>query len=368
MKLIILKNKLLEALVSVERAISFSSNLNILKSIFIKTNNNKIDLVSTNLEIAIKHTTSCKIEKAGELVIPFSTINNIVKNLNEERITMNLKDKKLIISTDNYEAVLQTENPSDFPIIPEVGKESKLVNIKNFTLQNFLGDVLVAAQYSEIRPEISGVFFRYRNDNFVLVATDSFRLTEKKVELNNIESRFDSFEFILPMKAAEEFLKVFKDEEKVQLFIDENQVVFMSEKKEMISRLIDGTFPDYESVIPKDLKNEAEIELGEFINALKLTGVLAGRNNDVTISVGENKKFVEIYAVNAIYGENKYRIPAKLKGGKFSVMFNWRYLLDGLKVYKNESIILGVNSKETPAIIRDPKDKSQIYVLMPIKI
>jgi len=366
MKLIILKNNLLEGLGSVEKSVSDNANLPILKNVLLKVEDNKITLVSTNLELAIKHYVSGKIIEKGEITVPFNIFANIVRNLNVERIDLENKDRDLIIKTDNYEALIQGQDTGEFPIIPRINNDQNFISLKTDVLKQALAQVIVATQYSDIRPEISGVYLNYQNNFLKLVATDSFRLAEKTLNQDQFKSTLSEFEVIIPFKTAQEVLRIITDSE-TKVFIDPNQILFKTEAQEVTSRLISSRFPDYQAILPKETKNEAMISRAEFIGALKLTSVFAGRANDIVLKVGENKKNLELSSRDSRLGQNRYLIPIKLRGEKFSVAFNWRYLLDGLKIYSAEELILGVNSPDRAVAVKSLAEPTLIYILMPIK-
>ncbi len=367
MKLIILKNNLLEALNSVEKAIGDNVNLPILKNFFLEANE-KIILSSTNLELAIKHSISGKILEIGAITLPFMVFKNIILNLNSERITLEQKEKQLIINAENYEAVLQGQNHKEFPIIPGIQNINQSLKINAGDFKEALSQVIIASQYSDIRPEISGVFLNYDEFFLTLVATDSFRLAERKIESQKINSTTGKFSVILPLKTASEILKIINNiEQEIEIFIDPNQIVFKTESQEIISRLIDGNFPDYQIIIPKEIKTEMNINRQELLNAIKLTSAFAGRVNDVTLKIGDNKKFLEVYSSDTALGENIYRIPIKHKGDNFSIVFNWRYLFDGIKILKGEEVILGVNTSDKPVLVKNLSEPNLIYIVMPLK-
>jgi len=350
-----------------ECAISESLNLPILKNILIKTNGDGIVFTSTNLELAVECVISGKVIEKGEITIPFSIFNSIIKNLNSERISLEEKNKKVVISTDNYEAVIQGQDSKEFPIIPPIANKNKKLKINTNDFKEALGSVIIAAQYSDIRPEISGVFLNHLDNTFTLVATDSFRLSERKIDAKLIQTDLDDFSAIIPLKTASELMRFFGKDEVLEISIDPNQILFNTKNKKIISRLIDGNFPDYKAVVPKQTKNEAVVDKNELINALKLASAFVGRTNDITLKIGDGKKTMEVYSVDSSLGENCYKIPIKLKGEKFSLVFNWKYLLDGLKIYKGQEVILGVNSPDRPVVIKTLTEPLLVYVAMPIK-
>lgn len=367
MKLIILKNNLIEGLNAVERAISAVANLPILKNILIKTESGRISFTCTNLELAITQLVPGKIVEEGEITVPLSVFAPVAKNLNSERISLEVKDNHIAVVTDNYEATIQAHNAKDFPIIPSIHDKNSVVKIASVKLLEALQSVIIATQYSEIRPEISGVFFKISDQNLILAATDSFRLAERVIEANDVYTTLDEASMIVPYKTAEELVKFLQGpDQEIEIYIEQNQVLFKTQTKQLISRLVDGTFPEYKAIIPKQIQNEAVINRNELVNALKLASSFAGRTNDVTLKVGDNKKFIELYSADSSVGENRYRIPIKLKGDAFSVVFNWRYLLDGLRIYSSEDVILGINAASRPAVIKNTLESALTYVVMPI--
>jgi DNA polymerase-3 subunit beta len=369
MKVIILKNNLLEGLVATERAIGDNVNLPILKNVLFKAQNNKISLTTTNLELAITYTLSGKIIESGEITIPHFIFENIVKNLESERISLELKNKQLILITDNYEALIQGQEAKEFPIIPTIKNKKRFLKIPIDYFKEVLGSVITSTQYSEIRPEISGIFINFE-DQLTLVATDSFRLAERVLEKDRYESEEDgNFSIILPLKTALELQRILKEQEAdLEVFVDPNQILFKTATIELISHLIDGRFPDYKSVIPKQFKTEIFVQRNELISAVRVASSFSGRINDLTLKVGDNKKYLEIYAASSSVGENRYRLPVKLKGEKVSLVLNWRYLLDGLKIFQGEEIMLGINLPDKPISLKSPTEPYLVYVLVPMKV
>lgn len=367
MKLILLRNNLLNGLTLASKTIGDNVNLPILKNVLVKADE-KIVLSSTNLELAVRSTVPGKIIEPGEITVPFNVFNGIVTNLNSERITLEQKEKKLIVNTDNYEAIIQCQSAKEFPIIPMVKNKSASIKINADVFKEALAQVVVASQYSDIRPEISGVFMSYEEKALTLVATDSFRLSERKIVSEKILSSFEGASVIIPLKTVNELLRFFGGEENdLEVFVDPNQIFFKTETRQLTSRLIDGNFPAYQAIVPKQTSSEVFVNRQELISAIKLTSSFSGKANDVIIKTGENKKFLEILSSESSLGENRYVISAKISGEKFSAAFNWRYLLDGLKIYKGEEVVLGVNASDRPVTIKSSSDPFLIYVVMPIK-
>ena len=367
MKLVVLKNNFREGLSSIERAVAENNNLPILKNVLIKTFNNKIQLSATNLELAITKFISGKIIEEGSITVPLSTLLTIVNNTNNERINLEVENNTLNFKTDNYKAVIQGLPEEEFPIIPKLENLNNHLQLDSEIFKNGLIKVINAVQISEIRPEISGILLDFQVTNFKLVATDSFRLAEKTFNESNFKSNFPrGFKIIIPLKTAQELLRILSDG-LVTILIDPNQILFKNDDLEIISRLIDGTYPDYEQIIPKSLETEITVDKDHFMSAVKLVSTFSGKINDVKISIKNGDKSLEVYSANQYLGENKYLIPIKVKGPAFEVSFNWRYLMDGLKNFEAKELIFGVNGDNRPSVLKNQNDATYFYILMPIR-
>lgn len=369
MKLIILKNNLREGLSAVERGVSEGTHLPILKNVLIKTKDSKIKLSTTNLELGVTKFISGKIQEEGGITIPFATLYHLVSALNSEKINIDTKQSNVIITTDNYEAKIQGLQEDDYPIIPHLENVSQYIEFSADFFKQAVGQVITAAHISEIRPEISGILIDYQTSIVKLAATDSFRLAEKTIFNTQFTSTISTnFKAIVPLKTMQEVLRVFANDQPLKLSIDANQILFKNNDVELISRLIDGTYPDYEQIIPKSFESELVLEREHFVNALKLVSNFSGKVNDIRLKIQPDQKVLEVYSQNQFLGENNYLIPSKITGAPFSdVSFNWRYLLDGLRVVTSPTLLFAVNSNNRPALLKTPDDTSYFYILMPIK-
>lgn len=367
MKLIVLRNNLKDGLNIVGRATTENTNLPILKNILIKTYNNKIKLSATNLELAVTHLISGKIIEEGGITVPISILNGIVNSCDSERINLEVKNNVLNFKTDNYEANIQGLSEEEFPIIPKIENDKNYLSIDFNLFKDTLLKIIPAIQMSDIRPEISGVLFDFQLTNLKLVGTDSFRLAEKIINEQYYKNNFlKGFKVIIPLKTIQEVVRAVR-EGNLNIYIDPNQILFKNNDFEIISRLIDGHYPDYEQIIPKNWDTECILNKELFSNAVKLVSNFTGRVNDIKVKTKEGKKTLEVYSANQYFGENKYLIPAKIKGEDFEIAFNWHYLFDGLKNFESEDLNFIVNGDSRPTLIKSPNDTSYFYLLMPIK-
>ncbi len=370
MKITMLKNNLKEALGKVEHAITQKDNLPILRNVCLKTQDGKLSVSATNLEMGVCTSSAGKITEEGGVTVPFQTLFDIVSNAGSEKVNLETTGTTLRFATDNYNAKIQGARIEDFPIIPRVETKS-LIEVSGEILQNSLLSVVSAAQISEIRPEISGVLFDFQITIFKLVATDSFRLAEKTLSDREFKTTIPrGLKAIIPLETIREVLRVVSPKERVQIFFDPHQVLFETPEVAVTSRLIDGTYPDYEQIIPKTIDTELELEKNQFTQGIKLVSSFSGKSSDVKLHLKEGKKVLEIYSSNPALGENAYLVPVKCtKGDVFQgVAFNWRYLTDGIRAMHGNELTFGVNGETKPALLKSRDDNSYFYLVMPIRL
>jgi len=371
MKILILKNHLKEGLDSLSRIGGENSGISlpIIKNFLIETVDNKVKLSMTNLEMAITSYLPAKVVEKGDLTVPFSVFNSIISNIQSERIELEVENNNLIVKTDNYQAKIQGIKKEEFPIIPNIGDNAFSLEISSPIFKKSISLAMSASQFSANKPELSGVFFNYQVSQIKMAATDSFRLAEKTINGNQFKCDFEKeFKTIIPLKTAQEAARLFKDDNKnLEVCFDQNQILIKTDNLEIISRLINGDFPDYQAIIPESLEIESSLNKEEFIGALKLVGSFSDKLNEIKIAVKDKAKNIEIYSFNQAIGENKYLIPAKIKGDAIEIVFNWKFLMDGIKNIDSEDIFIGFNSDNKPAVIKNSKDPSFFYILMPIK-
>ena len=370
MKLIILRDNLKLGLDTVSRAVGQNLNLPILGSVLISAEGGRVRLAATNLELTITKNISGKVVEDGSVIIPHQTLTSIVNNSLSERINIETtKQGGAVVRGDSFEANLQLASQDEFPHIPQASPKegAGTISITSSALREALSKVVIAAETSNLRPEIGGVLFLGELNTLKLVATDSFRLAEARVSGQQFKNNLgEGFKFNVPLKAAQELIRILKDEGDASLYTKKNQLLVTTEDATLSSRLTEGTFPDYEAIIPKQIDTEVILDRSELSGALRLSSTFASHTNDVRVKI-KDKKVLEIYSSDNAIGENNYLIPAKITGLEMEAAFNWRYLLDGLRGGTSKDVFLGLNGSERPAIIKNPEDESYIYILMPIK-
>ncbi len=367
MKFIVLKSNIRDALLITEKAIGDNLNLPILKNIFIEAHEGGVRFVATNLEIAITCAISGKVIEGGKITVPTGLFSGIIANIQSDRLNFEKKENTLEIKTDNYSAVLQGLSADDFPITPKIKNTNNYLEIKGAVLKDAIQQVMAASQFSDLRPELNSILFNFSIEDLTLAATDGFRLAEKKISTTLFSIKeIEPFRMLVPLKTSQEILRIIKDDDGVRIFRDENQVLFKTDATELISRIIDGNFPDYSQLITNSFTTEITVNREEFLNAIKLTGIFGQKNSEVGIKINNNKKIIEINSSDQSLGENNYLLPAKIKGDAREVFFNWRYLTSALKAIKTEDVFIGLGEEINPALIKSLTDRSYFYILKPI--
>jgi DNA polymerase-3 subunit beta len=376
MKVEILKENFKNNLGAVERIVGKNLTLPILDNVLITAEDNFLSLSSTDLETAVKTWTLAKIIKKGKIVIPAKFLSNFVSLLPEDKISLEAKDQNLLVECKSFKNQIQGANPEEFPLIPEF-KDAEFFEIDSQKLIQGMEQIVDVASPSQARPEISGIYFVFSKNIIKIVATDSFRLAEKTITLQEPVKR--DISFILPQKPAKELITVLsglpeESGKKVKLYFLPNQTMFEVAMKEInhpkiqiVSRLIDGEYPNYQEIIPTKFRTKVVLKRDEFLNQIKTASLFSGKINEIKIKVDPAKKEVEIFAKDADIGESQSAMQAKIEGEAIEASFNHKFLGDGLQNIKSSEIVFEFSKEDGPCIIKPVGDVNYIYVVMPIK-
>ncbi len=367
MKLIILRSNLKSGCASLERSVVENNNLPILKNILLKADV-RLTLQATNLELGATYQTSAKITEPGSISIPFGPLSNIIQNASSERISLESVGNVLTVKTDNYEAKIQGIAPEEFPIIPRLETEIASIQVGAEALKSGLTNIIGAAATNDLKPELNSILFDIQAGSFKIAATDGFRLAEKTFSPNTFAASIgEPLKALVPLKTIQEILRIFPGDEQLTVSFDQNQVQCSAKDITLISRLIDGTYPDYTAIIPKQSQLEVESGREELAGAVKLVSNFSGKASDVTLTL--SGEVVSVSASSQLVGENSYQVKAKVKkgNGPAEIVFNWRYLLDGLRSLPGSEVRIGIHQEGKPIILRPGDDESVFYIVMPIQ-
>jgi DNA polymerase III subunit beta len=367
MKLIILRGNLKEGLAALERAVVDNNNLPILKSVLFKADT-RVTLQATNLEIGVTYQTNAKITEQGSLAVPFAPLHSIIQNSTSERISLEAAGHTLTVKTDNYEAKIQGIAAEEFPIIPKLENEGAGLEMSCEVFKSGMMQIYPAAATTDLKPELNSILIDFQSGQLKAAATDGFRLAEKTFPHNTFgAATTDPIKALVPLKTIQEAIRIFPDREQLTISFDQNQVLFKSKDIVLISRLIDGNYPDYGAIVPKQTPVEIVADREQLGSAIKLVSNFSGKTSDVKLRL--NADNLEVFASNQLVGENAYQVPIKKKKGDSvaEIVFNWRYVLDGIRALPGSSLSLGVTSEAKPVILRPADDDSVFYIVMPIQ-
>jgi len=372
MKVEILKENLKNGLSIVEKIVGKNLSLPILDNVLISTEESFLKLSSTDLETAINLWVLTKIIDKGKVVVPAKFISSFVSLLPNEKITLEEKKQGLYVECKSFKNQIQGFNPEEFPIIPEF-KDLEFLEVDNKKFCQGLSQVVDIASPSQSRPEISGIYFIFSKNTIKIAATDSFRLAEKNISLDKPINK--DVAFILPQKPAREIMNILDGKEgKIKIYFSPNQTMFefpMTESPhpqvQIISRLIEGEYPNYEEIIPKKFKTRITVKRDEFLNQIKTASLFSGKINEVKIKITPEEKEVQVFAQDPDIGENSSSIVAKIEGEEIEVSFNHKFLIDGILNIKSSEIVFDLSKEEGACVLKPVGDTSYIYVVMPIK-
>lgn len=362
MKLQVTQENLNRALNSVARVANSRGTLPILANVLIKTSNNRLSLSATNLDIAITHYIGAKVTDEGSITVPARLMQDFVNSLPEGVIELDLQETKLHVSTNQYKSVVNGIMADDFPVMPAISGGKKWT-LPGSDFKKALQQVVFAASADETRPVLTGVLLQTINNTLYMAATDSYRLAEKKLGTNK-----EAVQLLIPASAMHDLLRVLGDnEEQVKITHDDQQVLFQVGDIELVTRLLEGKYPDYKKLIPATFASQATLKRADFINVTKVSSLFARESaGSVTIELNKADKQLSIRSVASQLGENTATADAKITGDG-SITLNSRYLLDALQALSGEEVIFGFNGKLEPTLLYDPANDDYRHIVMPLK-
>ncbi len=382
MKISCTQENLNQGLFVVSHIASKNTALPILNNVLIQATENTIKLSATNLEIGVTCLIRGKVEKEGDFTVQSRLLADYVGLLPKERIDLEvIKDKEtagevLNVVCKNHATKINGQAAADFPLIPQLEKKNMyLVDCQQ--LRQAISQVIFSVSLSESRPEINGVLFNFSGGKLTLAATDSYRLAEKTVGLDKKSKGPDS-RVIVPARTLQELQRIlgsFKDPaaiseiKEIKIYLSENQILFELDSIELISRLVEGQYPDYGQIIPQQFNTKAIININEFTKAVKTTSLFARSGIfDVNLEVNAGKKETIVSSTNNQLGENISRIETEVTGSNNKIVVNFRYLLDGLQNLDAESAEINIIDSASPCVLKPAGQESNyLYIIMPIK-
>ncbi|MFH1457282.1 MAG: DNA polymerase III subunit beta [Patescibacteria group bacterium] len=367
MKIICKQENLIAGLHKVAHLTGRNLNLPILNNILLKADNVHIELLATNLEIGIRTQVRGKVEEGGRVAIPAKILTDYIALIDDnENISIEFKDDKINVFSSDWQTKIKVSPAEDYPLIPEIEEKGK-IKLKVQQFKRCINQILFAASTDETRQELTGVLIWFKESEFVLAATDSYRLAEKTINLE--EHKNGEEKIIVPIKTMQELVRILDDntEGDLELFIDDNQIKFSFKDTILISRLIESSYPNYKDIIPLKFGFDVEFKTIDMIKAVKASSLFAKSGIfDVTLHFKDNE--IVIKSINSQVGENVIKV--KSFGNVLNeqeVVFNYKYLLDGLNNMNSEKTKIFVNTPNTPVVFKPSGENNYTYLIMPIR-
>ncbi len=367
MRIICTQENLNHGLSIVSQAVGTDATLPVLANVLIQTENGQLKLSATDIKTGITVKIRGKVEEPGSVTVPAKLLSEYVRSLPPENITLQSQDKILKISCGDFNATLNGIDPEEFPLIPKI-KDKKICTVSASDFVSLISKVVFAAASDESRPELAGVFMSFVGSQLTLAATDSYRLAEGIISGAKIEGKPKNA--IVPSRTFAELLHIIgqETEEKLIISLSDNEMMFEYGDSSLVTRLVEGQYPDYKQIIPDNFQTEALYDRDQLLQGIKVTGLFSREGaNDIRFEFNVPAQITSLEASSSQVGKNNSKIKAKIKGETSEVIFNHRYLLDGLNCLKDEQVQFLTNSSSGPGVFKSAKKDGYTYVVMPIK-
>lgn len=373
MKFTCIKENLSAAMSLVTNLATKSVNLPILSNVLLRAGEQKVEIIATNLELAIAVTVRAKVEVPGDFTVPARTLSDFINLLSDEKIELEQKENELVVSCGKSATKIKGMPADEYPVIPTAGDGQGFL-ISAEELRGGLNKVNIAAARNDIRPELSGVLFGFNLEdggNLVLAATDSYRLAEKKIKI--IQGK-ENFRVIVPGRAAQEVSHILaapnelEAEKNARVIVSDNQIAITFNNVQLVSRLVEGQYPDYTQIIPKDFKTSIAFSIAKMVKEIKAASIFTTVGvNAVAFDVDPATGEVKIASTSTQTGEYRSGLDVEIKGEKNAILLNHRYLLDGLNTLDQDAGELKIINGDSPCVLRGAGDESYLYIVMPIR-
>ena len=365
MELSVTQENLSKALSAVGRVASTKTQLPILGNILLRTDGNRLLIAATNLEIATTQYIGANIAKPGAITIPARLISEFVSSLPKGQIELKGVGDTIHITSGKYRSVINGVIADDFPELPVIEEDKSVsyaINAEEF--KQAVAQTVITASSDATRPVLTGVYWHSHEGWIYLAATDGYRLSERRL----VETKSE-VAAIIPVQTLQEVLRTIPDSaETVDILFDESQVRFRIDEAEVISRLIDGNFPDYRQLIPANSDIVAVMNKAEFSRVTKVAGLFARESGgSVTVTVDSEAKNVSLHSIASEFGENTSELEAEVTGDG-QITLNSRYLSEALNVVDATTISFNFSGKLSPCILKSTDENTNYYhVIMPLK-
>ncbi|MEJ7802240.1 MAG: DNA polymerase III subunit beta [Candidatus Limnocylindria bacterium] len=373
MNISVMQENLARGLSTVSRAVSSRATLPVLANVLLKTENAGLKLTTTNLEIGINCWVPGKVSEEGEITVPAKLLTDLVASLPNQRIDLVLspKDRTLKLTCGNNRSSIKGIEADEFPVVAAIG-DTPVSSVDAKVLREALGQVVFAAATDESRPILTGVLTKLNGDRMTLAAADNYRIAVRTLALDKAVN--PEITIVVPGRSYVELMRILPDVEapiEITVTPNKSQVLFHIEGIDLVSRLIEGQFPNYEPVIPASHSSRAVLDREAFLAGTRRASIFARDSaNIVKIEIGGDEATgpgVAITAHAADVGDNADTVDAAIEGSPTAIAFNARYLTDVLSNLGAEEAALELSGPLAPGVIRGIGKEDYVHVIMPVR-
>lgn len=363
MKFTCQKNILQEAISIVQKAVTGKSTMPILQGILINAKNDTLTLTGSDIDLSIETKINVNIEENGSIVVDAKLFGEIIRKLPNTTVEIKTTEKNCIeIICSKSKFTLVHLEPQDFPNLPEIS-EDKIFTINQKTLKNMIKGTIFAIAQDETRPILTGVLFEIKNKKLNLVAIDGYRLALKSEFVDNE----DSITAVIPGKTLNEVIKILEDDGDVHITFTSNHMLINLGSTKIISRLLEGEFIRYNSIIPEEFNLNVTAKREELLEAIERASLVAkdGNTNLIKLNIEED---IMVITSNSQLGNVREEINIILQGQPLEIAFNSKYLIDVLKIMNEEEIVIQFSSSISPCIMKNKQNDNCIYLVLPVRL
>ena len=369
MKFSCYKDTILKAINSVVKGVASKTTMPILEGILIQTNDNDIKLTTYDLEIGIEYIMECDVQEQGSTVVNAIMFSEIIRKLPDTEISISINDKNLLeIECEGSLYKLATMNPEEFPELPKIEVENS-IEIEQNNLKNMIRRTIFAVSSEESRPIFTGCLFEIKENRLNLVAVDGFRLALRSTVLDN---QTNDFSAVIPGKTLNEVNKILSDSfDNVKIGVAKNQALFELDNCKIVTRILDGEFLNYKSVIPNNWETRVRVNKNSIQNCFERISLISSSTIEkekkypvkVLVEIGK----IVISCTNQT-GEAKEEIFVSTEGKNLEAGFNPKYFLDSLKAIDDEEVFIEFGTKISPCIVKSVENNDYTYMILPIRL
>jgi DNA polymerase III subunit beta len=363
MKFICEKTQLQESISTAQKAVTGKSTMNILEGILLIAKNNELTLIGSDIDLSIETKVKADILEEGSIVVDSKLFGELIKKLPNSSVQIEtLENNSLEVICEKSKAVLKYMNSDDFPSLPKIN-ENMIFSISQKLLKNMIKGTIFATAQDEIRPILTGVKFEIKDKKLNLVALDGLRLALRSEEVDND----NTISAVIPGKTLSEVSKVLEDsEESVNITFTPNHILFNLSSTKIISRLLEGEFINYNSIIPDEYNLKVVVKRNEFLDCIERASLMAKEGNTNLIKLNIQDDQIVITSDSQL-GKAREELNVIMQGDPLKIAFNARFLIDVFKIMDEEEIMLELTSSVSPCVVKNKNKNNCTYLVLPVR-